>query len=116
MLRGCLGVSVTQARGPYAFITWFLLDTAGNMIASRPITKQRDLCYGSAAQGSVAKIQQKTQDPQVSLWVSGAVIFGSAVEISVHSLKAKHTCPPERNMPNKETSSLLASLVVLFSP
>lgn len=56
ILRGCLGVSVTQARGPYAFITWFLLDTAGNMIASRPISKKRGLCYGSAAPRRVAKM------------------------------------------------------------
>lgn len=93
ILRWCLGVSVTWARGPCAFITWFLPDVAGKMIASRPITKERGLHGALAAPRSIAKIQHKRQDSMVPLWVSGAAVSSSAVEISVPSLKPKHLCP-----------------------
>ena len=116
ILRGRLGVSVTQARGPCAFSTGFLLDAAGNTMALKPIAKKWDLRRGSAASRSVAKIQDKTQDPRVSLWGSGAAVLGSAVQISVRSLKSKHTCPPDRKMLNKGPPPCWLALWFLFSP
>lgn len=107
-----------QARNLCDFTTLFLLDTAGN-IASRPLAKELGQYHGSAAarRGSgVAKLQYKTQDPYISLWVSEAAVSSSAIEISVPSLKSKHICPLDRKMLNKVTSSMLASPMVLFSP
>lgn len=115
IVRRCLVVFVTQARSPCDFITQFLPTVAWNRIASRPITKKPDLCSGSAAAKSVAKLRYKTQGP-ISLWVSGAAVPCSVIEILVPSLKSKHICPPDRKMSNGVTSFIRVSLVGVFSP
>lgn len=115
IIRRCLGVFVTQTRSPCDFITQFLPTVAWNTIASRLITKKPGLCSGSAAAKSVAKLRYKTRG-LISLWVSGAAVPPSVVEILVPSLKSKHICPPDRKMSNEVTSFIRVSLVVLFSP
>lgn len=89
---------------------------AGNAIPSRPSTKGLGLCYGSAAARSVAKIPYKTQDPYVSLWVSGAAVPAQLLKFQFRHWNPNTSIPETGKYLMEWLPPCRLVFVVLFRP